>query len=791
MFKLLATSLGLLCLLSSGLAPAADLPADAKQAAVEFSPKEVNDRLRRLERDLDDDELSREQLQGWTTRLLKYQDQAGLCEQQAKSELEQVNIGLKTLPEDSKNDSPELKKQRELMNKKAKELTSRASTCALLSLNMGHVRERLTTARKRVEEEVLFRRDPVLWLSEPVLAPPGPDIVPPPKPDWREQSRAIWAIPAIDTVWLWSILGLGLGLGLILRFWVRPELAQADDSFSRRFFNAVFRSAFFYAPLILVALGALAYGALGYLGEGSVFWARLLRMAGAGLLILVVLESLTLGLGIAERKKPVLRRLRWSLRALIAFALPWYGLVLLTYTAARQEPAQQLALPTMATGWLTMGVAGCFGLSVWLASRITELRPLRWAWRVLALGAVVVILFDVVGYRLLARLLLNAQLMTLLVVGGVRLASVFIDDFFNALDGGHSEWQRRLRIKLGLSEDENIPGVIPLHIAFVILCWGAGIAALLRIWGLSDENFKALMDALTKGFSVGEFKIVPGNILMGILLFAVLLAGFRWLRQRIQGEWVRESKVSKGAREAIATIFWYAGAGVAAVAGISLAGIDLSSLAFIAGALSLGIGFGLQNVVSNFISGLILLLERPIRPGDWVLVGGTEGYVQKISIRATRIKTFDRSDVIVPNSEFITQQVTNRMLADTYGRVKLPIGVAYDSDVEKVRNLLLEILNAHPEVVKNDPKVTPPRVLFLAFADSSLNFELRAIIRNVEDTTLVVSDLNFAIEKAFRENGISIPFPQRELHIRYPDGVPSFMASPVPGVPLDKLAGDE
>ena len=192
----------------------------------------------------------------------------------------------------------------------------------------------------------------------------------------------------------------------------------------------------------------------------------------------------------------------------------------------------------------------------------------------------------------------------------------------------------------------------------------------------------------------------------------------------------------------------------------------------------MGIGFGLQNIVNNFISGIILLFERPIRTGDWIVVGNTEGYVRKISIRSTQIETFDRADVIVPNSELISNQVTNWMLRDPWGRVIVPVGVAYGSDVEKVREVLLQAARSHPLVITEDIRVGPPRVLFRGFGDSSLNFEIRFFIRNVDQRLSTQSDLNFAIEKGLREANIEIPFPQRDLHLRSVDSAIRFGPPP-------------
>jgi small-conductance mechanosensitive channel len=199
----------------------------------------------------------------------------------------------------------------------------------------------------------------------------------------------------------------------------------------------------------------------------------------------------------------------------------------------------------------------------------------------------------------------------------------------------------------------------------------------------------------------------------------------------------------------------------------------MKAIAFIAGALSVGIGFGLQAIVSNFVSGLILLAERPIRVGDSIAVKGEEGWVRRIRVRATEIETFERAMVIVPNSELITGIVKNWTHTNTLGRVIVKIGVGYDSDPAQVRDLLLGIAQEHAQIVQTPP----PRAFFVAFGDSTLDFELRCVIANVENGLAVKSDLHFAILTRFREAAIEIPFPQREIRIRQDDGARSATAA--------------
>jgi potassium-dependent mechanosensitive channel len=195
---------------------------------------------------------------------------------------------------------------------------------------------------------------------------------------------------------------------------------------------------------------------------------------------------------------------------------------------------------------------------------------------------------------------------------------------------------------------------------------------------------------------------------------------------------------------------------IAALVAVSYAGFNLSSIAIVAGALSVGIGFGLQNLVNNFVSGLILLVERPIRVGDLVVVGGEEGYVRKISVRSTEIETFDRASVIIANSYFTAEKVKNWTFRNNVRRVALPIGVAYGSDPHQVRAALLKVAKENPDVLT----APEPFVMLDDFAATSLNFTLYAYVGDITKAGGVRTELAMAILGAFKEAGIVIPFGQ-------------------------------
>jgi len=228
-----------------------------------------------------------------------------------------------------------------------------------------------------------------------------------------------------------------------------------------------------------------------------------------------------------------------------------------------------------------------------------------------------------------------------------------------------------------------------------------------------------------------------------------------------------------GLKDSILTILSYLAWSLGLVLALGILGVNATSLAVIFGAISIGIGFGLQNIFNNFISGLILLFERPIQVGDYVEVAGLWAEVKKINVRATLVQTFDNASMIIPNSEFISQQVTNWSYKDKRMRRNIEIGVAYGSDIDLVQKTLLEIAENNRKVLKY-PR---PDVLFIDHADSALIFRLRIWV-DVDDYWTVASQIRCDIDRLFRELNIEIAFPQRDLHIRTLPGETAAAASP-------------
>ena len=392
---------------------------------------------------------------------------------------------------------------------------------------------------------------------------------------------------------------------------------------------------------------------------------------------------------------------------------------------------------------------------LWIIRRPKTSREDRSFWSALILGIFpsIIIIAGISGYDQLAVVLFGRILSLIAATLTIRLMLLFISGLLELILN-NTPWKFIKNNAVTI-----VRQVTPLLALLHLILWIA--FALVIAW-----VYPTLIDAFTALFSLkfifGSITITPGSVITIVMIIYITLLVSRGIRAFLLQEVLPYHKVEKGVQLSIARLVHYAILTIGFIVLLRVLGFGLNQITILGGALGVGIGFGLQAIVNNFVSGLILLFERPIKVGDMIDVGTQVGEVKELGLRATTVQTFDNAEVVIPNSQLISGSVTNWTLAEKKVRVRVPVGVAYGTDVTEVFKILLGCAEANPTVL-NTPK---PAALFLAFGDSSLNFELRVWVADFDDRMLVLSELNQDIESEFDTAGIEIPFPQRDLHLR-------------------------
>lgn len=305
-----------------------------------------------------------------------------------------------------------------------------------------------------------------------------------------------------------------------------------------------------------------------------------------------------------------------------------------------------------------------------------------------------------------------------------------------------------MKLKTKFSFFRSVPSFIMGHsISVVMLC--------ICLYGITyfEELFHFIQNFHLRAFNI--------DTLLKISIFLILsLKSLNFLTS-IMKKKLLSSHLDKGVAYSIILLIKYVCWIVIAWVALSILGVQMKNFAIILGAFSVGIGFGLQTVVNNFISGILILFERPIKIGDWVIVKGEEGIVKNINIRSTELISFDNTSILIPNADILSNDLENMTRGNLSGRVVIKIGVSYQADLQKVKNILLDCANS----VEGVSKAVKPYVLLMDFGDSSVQFELRAIVDDVMNKIFIRSELLFSIWNAFQTEGIEIPFPQRVVHL--------------------------
>jgi small-conductance mechanosensitive channel len=788
--RLRALALLLACFAALSLTTRAEAqPSTQRPFATVVS--EWNQSLELVSRELLRRELPEARAASLRERLAQIRDQAKQVQAESQSQVKPLQGKLGTLgpaPEvGAAPESPEIAKERQTILEDIAFYEGRIKQAALTIKRVDDLTEEMRARSFDMMVEHLFKPYPLPFLPSTVAQaiPEFIDrlgqIVRSPVTWWNglpghQRQAGTFRFLALIVI---LAVALGLGIRFALLRWLGRDPAIESPTYARRFYGALAEG---LANGILPALffGAFYYRVNSEAAIVSGLFAQAISAACLGLILFSLAWALPRAVLAPElpswRLVSVSAENARRIGRCVAFLAGVFAVDLFLDTAARdlEISAELASLFILVTNGLeAAGVLALLRGSLWIpeepspepgreetgqaaavSGRVYFWRGLRLLIGSVALAAVIA---PLIGYANLGGYLIMIPLWSTLIIGtlvllrglgreviGVALRARFLRDH---LAVGHGT---RQLLKFWLR------GFLDLMLCLV------GVFLVLPLWGVPLEDMLEWIRDALEGFRIGDVTISVADIFAGIAVFVVAVVVTRLLQRLLSERVLPHTSLDIGLRHSLSAGFGYLGLVIAAALGIAALGLDLTNLALIFGALSVGIGFGLQHVANNFVSGLILLIERPIKVGDWVVVGTNEGYVKRIKLRATEIETFQRASIVIPNSEIVSNAVVNWTHRDRYGRVDVSVGVAYGSDVALVTETLERCLRENKDVVD----WPAPNVLFRGFGESALEFSARGFIANIEYVYQVQSALLTAIDKAFREAGIEIPFPQRDLHLK-------------------------
>lgn len=782
-FRFLAAAVILLIAGASLNGPAFAQPAN-EQAAIHAKLEGQRAIVDSVEAALGRDSLSTSDLDGLRGRIDPVRDEltAGIALlDPLLGELQKriQEIGPKPA-EGAPPENPSITQEREQLTARASELDGVVKQARLLKVRADQVADRITSRRRALFTDTLLLRsysalDPQLWMSAAAAIPGELRGIRYLLTDWMAFANARMSVAGQIAVAFGILCIVAFVFGL-QRVTTRPirriEESGSGEELTR--LKACALSALI--ALVTMAAAPLAlFAALALLEAFDLLPSRVAEVA-QGLNLAVTVVAIGRGLLLGALAPDDSRRRVLPLSDPVAKLLynsSLTGLWVLGASALLNTMHRALVAPVPLTVATTASMA--IALVVIAARSIRKLNEdnpeeetppeagdaasagptsvLQWIRFPFWLMNTIILVALIAGYVNLGGFLASRSLIAVVTVGAFYLVIALINAFF--IDGITNGPRARAVAKmLGVR-------VASLELLAVLLAGVLKAVAFLVMmilvvgtWGTSTADLRDFANRITFGFTIGNSTITIGAVLSAMLFLAAGILVARALQRWVAVAILPRTSFDTGLQNSISTIIGY----VASIAVIAMAmgqiGINLENIALVAGALSVGIGFGLQSIVSNFVSGLILLAERPIRVGDTIAVKGEEGYVRRISVRATEIETFDRAAVVIPNSDLITGMVKNFTHANTTGRVIVPVNVAYDSDADEVRDILIGCACDHPQVLRSPP----PRVYLLAFGDSYLKFELRCVVANVDYALTVKSDLHFAVLERLKAARIGIPY---------------------------------
>lgn len=735
---------------------------------ISFDIKKANQQFDHINIQLSVQNLNYKTLTTAVTTLSDLTEKADKC----VAELQKKLNGLELLIKQS-NNSVDMSVEKNIggadqiyLETQLKELADQQAQCRLFSIRAKEAIEAYKTAIAHLKQEEVLTRGAPLWktIDQTIESP--------------LETNALDLISTLLPIKLMSVLSCLIGLSVALTCSIITLYKIKESPFARHYlrFRTIRPSYIVLLASVFISGSLFAYSLILY-QERSI---NDLSFAPSGILFFY-LSALTAVLFIFKTK---------TIRALFY----WYSLdfhffksltvTLLTYYVI--AVLDQLVSSSLNTNHPIWQLCSSLFLLIILATGAYFIRTFCRTHRqftfiqhhysfIKHLSALLLIscaFINVLGYMTLARHLTYSGFSTFAIVFISILITQGIKNIYLMLNQ-----QPSIKLKIikyfGYRTDQLFTEFLILKVTLQLIVILSSIYLIGQSWSLATNFIDVVYDQILHGVHLANIMFYPSRIMSGIVVFCLLYLVCRAIStsisryQQFDGE--EETQV------AVASILTYAGFSIALVSGFLVAGFNFTGLAIIAGALSVGIGLGLQSIVNNFVSGLILLIEKPIRPGDRINVDGLEGYVKKIRVRSTQITTPAREDIIVPNSDLITRPVTNYMFSDRFCRISCDIRMPYGSDTHLTREVLLNVANNNEEVVKTGRN--KPTVLLRSFADSTLNFQLGCLIKDVNKKSLVQSELNFAIEQAFRDHDINMnintALTQRDIHIRLAD-LPAF-----------------
>lgn len=743
------------------------LSAGMAGAQVIFNPGKANKALDKMSIELSVVDVDLAQLRAVMSGLVAQKNQARSCAKKADEELEVLAVQMNELAL-SDADPKKTSDAEKFLNDKKLRLVKRRAACRLFMLRASEAIGAFEKATRSLATTKLFAVSPSVWeniLNLPKQIKASKSIF-----DGSKFISQVGIDKITRNVWIGfaAFMLLAFGVGFKLRATLKAGVKIESSKFFRVKLQQaaclIFSKNIFFLCLLFFA--AIYFSILAVTIDLPTYLLEVCVAFIAFIFVRFLIQFLVSPPKQVDEVRLVPETLSKPLAFRLKLLLYFILVDLLLYLSFSNQGFPEAMVLLFRTGFMTLLSIVLMSI-VWLINSsllLSEHKIWRWSLNlVFGVALLGIIAIEWVGYHRLADyIILGFSKSIALTLAALAIHKIIMTGL-SSISGSNYAWQQNIRYYLGLKKNAGIPEIIWLQLGFFAIIWGGYGMLLLDIWGYSQSSLSYIRDGIMNGVTLTGITLIPARIVWAFFAFAVLATFTRWLRTRI-GRRTSSSLGGRGVHNSLAAIIGYIGFSFAIIFALLVAGVNFAGLALIAGALSVGIGFGLQNIVNNFVSGIVLLVERPIRVGDRIIVGEVEGHVRKISIRSTVVRTRNRTDVIIPNADLIAGQVDNLMFGDTIKRLQIYVGVAYGSDVELVKKTLLEVAEAHPDVVNDDD--IKPLALFNEFADSALLFELRIVIRNVDRQQHVRSEIHFAIDKAFRAENIEIAFPQTDIHIR-------------------------